>query len=216
MAVDWSQLFFELLDILGTVSFALSGAMLAVKKRTDLFGVMLMGIVSAVGGGVTRDVLLGSVPPAAFTNSRYVLMAAATSAVLFLLARWQKEVYLTRADLVDKINNVADAIGLGAFSVTGVQTAAAAGYGNNIFFAVFLGVITGVGGGVLRDMMLGEVPFILVKRVYAVASILGALGYYLLEKSGVEQAMASLIGMMIVFCVRMLATHYRWNLPKAI
>lgn len=216
MAVDWSQLFFELLDILGTVSFALSGAMLAVKKRTDLFGVMLMGIVSAVGGGVTRDVLLGSVPPAAFTNSRYVLMAAATSAVLFLLARWQKEVYLTRADLVDKINNVADAIGLGAFSVTGVQTAAAAGYGGNLFFAVFLGVITGVGGGVLRDMMLGEVPFILVKRVYAVASILGALGYYLLEKSGVEQAMASLIGMMIVFCVRMLATHYRWNLPKAI
>lgn len=216
MAVDWSQLFFELLDILGTVSFALSGAMLAVKKRTDLFGVMLMGIVSAVGGGVTRDVLLGSVPPAAFTNSRYVLMAAATSAVLFLLARWQKEVYLTRADLVDKINNVADAIGLGAFSVTGVQTAAAAGYGDNLFFAVFLGVITGVGGGVLRDMMLGEVPFILVKRVYAVASILGALGYYLLEKSGVEQAMASITGMMIVFCVRMLATHYRWNLPKAI
>lgn len=216
MAVDWSQLFFELLDILGTVSFALSGAMLAVKKCTDLFGVMLMGIVSAVGGGVTRDVLLGSVPPAAFTNSRYVLMAAATSAVLFLLARWQKEVYLTRADLVDKINNVADAIGLGAFSVTGVQTAAAAGYGDNLFFAVFLGVITGVGGGVLRDMMLGEVPFILVKRVYAVASILGALGYYLLEKSGVEQAMASITGMMIVFCVRMLATHYRWNLPKAI
>ena len=102
--MDWSQLFFELLDVLGTVSFALSGAMLAVKKQTDLFGVMLMGIVSAVGGGVTRDVLLGSVPPAAFTNSRYVLMAAVTSAVLFLIARWQKELYLTRADLVDKIN----------------------------------------------------------------------------------------------------------------
>ena len=214
--MDWSQLFFELLDVLGTVSFALSGAMLAVKKQTDLFGVMLMGIVSAVGGGVTRDVLLGSVPPAAFTNSRYVLMAAVTSAVLFLIARWQKELYLTRADLVDKINNVADAVGLGAFSVTGVQTAAAAGYGDNLFFAVFLGVITGVGGGVLRDIMLMQVPFILVKRVYAVASILGALGYYQLVKFGVEQAMASLTGMVIVFCLRMLATHYRWNLPKAI
>ena len=214
--MDWSQLFFELLDVLGTVSFALSGAMLAVKKQTDLFGVMLMGIVSAVGGGVTRDVLLGSVPPAAFTNSRYVLMAAVTSAVLFLIARWQKELYLTRADLVDKINNVADAVGLGAFSVTGVQTAAAAGYGDNLFFAVFLGVITGVGGGVLRDIMLMQVPFILVTRVYAVASILGALGYSQLVKFGVEQAMASLTGMVIVFCVRMLATHYRWNLPKAI
>lgn len=90
------------------------------------------------------------------------------------------------------------------------------GMGTTCFFAVFLGVITGVGGGVLRDIMLMQVPFILVKRVYAVASIVGALGYYQLVKFGVEQAMASLTGMVIVFCVRMLATHYRWNLPKAI
>ena len=214
--MSWPELFFDVLDILEVVSFALSGAMLAVKKRTDLFGVIIIGIVSAVGGGVTRDVLLGQVPPAAFTDSRYVLAAAATSAALFAVARWKKEIYLRRTDLVDKVNNVADAIGLGAFSVTGVQTAAAAGYGDNLFFAVFLGVITGVGGGVLRDIMLMQVPFILVKRVYAVASILGALGYYQLVKFGVEQAMASLTGMVIVFCVRMLATHYRWNLPKAI
>ena len=214
--MSWPELFFDVLDILEVVSFALSGAMLAVKKRTDLFGVIIIGIVSAVGGGVTRDVLLGQVPPAAFTDSRYVLAAAATSAALFAVARWKKEIYLRRTDLVDKVNNVADAIGLGAFSVTGVQAAVTAGYGEKLFFAVFLGVITGVGGGVLRDMMLGQVPFILVKRVYAVASILGALSYYLLCRAGMAPAMASVAGIALVFCVRMLATHYRWNFPRAI
>lgn len=187
--------------------------MLAVKKQTDLFGVMLMGIVSAVGGGVTRDVLLGSVPPAAFTNSRYVLMAAVTSAVLFLIARWQKELYLTRADLVDKINNVADAVGLGAFSVTGVQTAAAAGYGDNLFFAVFLGVITGVGGGVLRDVCSAERPYIFTKHVYACASLAGAAVCLLLWPLGAGAAMMTGCG--VTLALRICAAAFRWSLPKA-
>lgn len=211
-----TDLIFEAFDILGTISFAISGAMVAVKKRTDLFGVLFLGILTAVGGGILRDVLLGSFPPRAFVDGRYVAIAAGAALLLFLVARICKAHYIEKENLVDGINNVFDAIGLGVFSVTGVQVAEAAGQGDNLFFAVFLGLVTGIGGGLMRDVTVKEIPFVLKKRIYAVASMLGALCYCLLQRAGMGKSWAAALGMTLVFAVRMLATYFKWNLPKAL
>ena len=214
--MDVTALIFHAFDLLGTVSFALSGAMVAVKKRADLFGILFLGILTAVGGGVIRDVLLGSSPPRAFTNSQYVTVAALSALLLFFVARRFRTQYLRREALVDGVNNVFDALGLGVFSVTGVQVAQAAGHGDNLFFSVFLGMVTGVGGGLLRDVSVNEIPFVLTKRIYAVASILGALSYCLLGRAGLADTWAAAVSIVLVFAVRMLATRYRWNLPRVL
>lgn len=204
------------MDILEIASFALSGSMIGVKKKLDFFGVVISGVVTATGGGMMRDILLGKIPPMAFVDPRYVIAAAITSAILFLIARIKREQYVARADLVDQINNVVDALGLGAFTVIGVQSVEAAGYGDNAFFSIFIGVITAVGGGALRDIFLNEMPFILYKRVYMVASMLGAAVYVDLRRLGFDESAATLPVVILVFVVRMLATRYHWDFPKAI
>lgn len=203
-------------ELLGTVSFAIAGSMTAMAKRTDLFGVLFLGVVSATGGGIFRDILLGSFPPTAFLDSTYVALSGAVSLLMFLLARRHKASYLANAPTVDAINNIFDAIGLGAFTVTGVQIAVNAGYGDNLFFAAFLGMVTGTGGGLLRDVIVDEIPFVLTKHIYAVASILGGVAYWLLLRLGVEAAVSAAVTVLAVFGLRMLATHFRWNLPRAL
>ena len=214
MEVGW--LFFHVLDVIGTISFALSGAMVAVKKNMDLLGVLVLGNLTAVGGGVLRDVLLGSVPPKAFVDSRFVVLASLSSLLLFILANRFKEQYIARENLVDTVNNLFDALGLGAFSVTGVQVAQAAGHGENMFFCVFLGVMTGVGGGLMRDIVVDQIPFVLTKHIYAVASMLGAMSYYLLLQGGLTHGPSAMVGILLVFLIRVLATRYKWNLPHAL
>lgn len=214
MEVGW--LFFHTLDVVGTISFALSGAMVAVKKNMDLLGILVLGNLTAVGGGVLRDVLLGSVPPKAFVDSRFVVLASLASLLLFVLAKRFKEQYIARENLVDTVNNLFDAMGLGAFSVTGVQVAQEAGHGENVFFCVFLGVITGVGGGLMRDIVVDQIPAVLTKHIYAVASMLGAMSYYLLLELGFTHAPSAVAGILLVFLIRVLATRYKWNLPHAL
>ncbi len=213
-----TDLVFELFDLLGTISFAISGAMVAVKKRADLFGVLFLGLLTAVGGGILRDVLLGQFPPKAFTSPRYAAAAGLASLVLFVIARRQEQRYIEHEAIVDRINNVFDAAGLGVFSVTGVQVGAAAGYGENILFLTFLGMVTGVGGGLLRDVTVNEIPFVLNKRIYAVASAAGALGYACCIRwlPVVPSGWAAAGSIVLVFVIRLLATHYRWNLPRAL
>ena len=113
------------------------------------------------------------------------------------------------------MNNVFDAAGLGAFTITGAKVAMGMGYMENGFFVVFLAMMTGVGGGVLRDLMIGEIPFVLRKRIYAVASILGGIVYYQLVRRQTDDMAAAFIGIAVVFGLRMLATVFKWNLPKA-
>lgn len=214
--MPFSVLLLEILDYLGTVSFAISGAMTAIEARLDLFGVIVLGVITATGGGVFRDILLGSLPPAAFVSSSYVLLAAGTSLVLFLIVRRHQKAYLSNAKAVNTVNNVVDALGLGIFTISGIEVAVGAGYGEDIFFAVFLGTMTGVGGGLLRDILAGRIPALLTKRIYAVASILGGVTYLLLQRAGIEPFSAAGIAAMLTFALRMLATHYRWNLPRAL
>ena len=211
-----STLIFATLDYIGTLSFAISGAMVGMKKQTDLFGVLFLAVVTAVGGGVTRDVLLGNCPPKVFVDWRCVALSALTGLIMFFLVRKNNATYLDKVELVDRINNIFDALGLGVFSIIGVQVAQQSGQGDNLFFAVFLGLITGIGGGLMRDVLVGEIPFVLKKRIYAVASIVGALTYALLTRTNLHEPISATLCIALVFTIRMLATHYSWNLPRAL
>ena len=207
---------FRFCEALGTAAFAVSGAMVAIDKGTDIFGVLLMAVFTALGGGTLRDVLIGHFPPRMFTNFHYVLLSCICAVTVFIIARIFKERYIERERLIEQVNNVFDAIGLGIFAVSGVRIGMEAGFADNIFLTTFLGTTTAIGGGMLRDVLLQEMPFVLKKRVYAVAAIVGALGYALLMRMGMNSVMAYALGMMATIAVRILATVFRWNLPKAI
>ena len=210
------ELFFLVLEILGTISFAVSGAMAAIEKRVDLFGVIFLGITTALAGGIVRDVVIGRVPPAAFSDYKYMAIAIGSALIVFVLARIYQDLYKSNIELIDTINNIFDAAGLGAFTITGANVAMNMGYRENGFFVVFLAMVTGIGGGILRDLMIGEIPFVLRKRIYAVASIVGGVIYYILyTKVHMEIMTAAFIGIATVFGLRMMATIFKWNLPKA-
>lgn len=205
----------EITELLGTVAFSVSGAMLAVKKRLDIFGILFLGVVTALGGGTIRDLLLGITPPKMFYNIEYVLIALISALTVFLAIRLTHGQGFWSGHVMDNLLTFSDALGLGIFAVIGTQAGISAGYGDNAFLCIFLGMITGVGGGVLRDMMCADIPFVLRKHIYAVASILGGGTYYLLIRLGVGSTISSLIGMSATVLLRLLAWHYRWNLPKA-
>ena len=174
----------------------------------------LKSVITAVGGGMIRDVLLGIHPPTLFLKPVYVTVAVIAAIIIFLLMR-SKNIsrFLLTAEYYDWTMNLLDAIGLGAFTVVGVNTSISAGQGNFQFLTIFLGVITGVGGGLLRDMMACEVPAILRKHVYACASIAGAV-FYAYIGNRISQDMALILSASLVVVIRLLARHYKWNLPK--
>lgn len=204
--------FLLILEIIGTVAFAVSGAMTGLSKKMDIFGVVILGLTTAVGGGAVRDVILGLTPPAMFTNPIYAAVAAVVSVVVFLPAvrRWLTT-YHRASDLVML---VMDSLGLGVFTVVGIQRAYTATDHRGFFLLVFVGVVSGVGGGLMRDVMAGNTPYIFVKHVYASASILGAiLCVVLWQPLGATTAMV--LGAAVILAVRLLAAHYHWSLPKA-
>lgn len=207
---------FQLGEWIGTAAFAVSGAMVAVDKRTDLFGVMLLAVLTALGGGTIRDVLIGHFPPRMFTNYHYVLLSVICALAVFVIARTFKERYVRRERLIEQINNVFDAVGLGVFAVSGARIGMEAGFSDNMFLIVFLGTTTAIGGGMLRDVLIQEMPFVLKKHVYAVAAIAGALCFALLERGGVSSPVAYGVGWALTTALRLLATLLKWNLPKAI
>lgn len=205
--------FFLCAELLGTVAFAVSGAMQAIDRELDLFGVLFLGVITAVGGGITRDLILGSFPPSAFSNSIYVAVAFATSLLVFLFAYLKGQRYWKQHDSMDRSMNLLDAIGLGIFSVVGAQTAMNKGFADNAFLCIFMGMTTGVGGGIMRDLLSQTIPAVLKKRIYAVASIAGAGAYYVLTGLNVAGPASMLVGMAVTVVIRMLAAHYAWDLP---
>ena len=203
-----------IMEIIGTVSFAASGALVAISCSLDLFGVIIVGCVTAVGGGITRDLLIGNVPPQVFSNPFILLLSFVTALVVFLVAMLNEKKFAGVRDRIERINVFFDALGLGAFSVAGIEGARTAGYADNFVLVVTLGVITGVGGGVLRDVFVNEKPYILTRHIYAVASILGCIIYYLLGVYWNHQIIATIVAVLFVVILRLLAAHYRWKLPK--
>lgn len=203
------DIFIFILEIIGTVAFAISGATVGIKKRMDLFGVVCLGLTTACGGGLVRDIILGGFP-SMFTKSVYALTAIGVSVLVFVIvARHVK----TGGGIFETFLLWADSLGLGIFTVVGMSASYAAGYGDRIFPTVFLGVITGVGGGLLRDVMAQDSPYIFVKHVYATASIIGAFVCYFVN-AWLGDSVSMLCGCAVIVTVRLLAARFHWKLPK--
>lgn len=195
------------LELAGIFVFAISGALLAVRKNFDVFGIAVLAEATALGGGLIRDLIIGSVPPAAFTDLGYFVMPLVATAFVFFLH-----------PQVERINgavNVFDAAGLGLFCVAG--TIKAYEYGLGLTFATLLGLVTAAGGGVLRDILANEVPSLLRwdRDLYAVPAIVGSAMAALLIRFHALDAITATVSSATAFLVRLLAMHYHWRAPRA-
>lgn len=205
--------FFEVTEFVGIIAFAISGAMISIQRRMDVFGVIFLSMVTALGGGAMRDIFLGVFPPRNFFNSTHLICALVTSVVVFVLAKIFKDFFFDNFKKINEIVNIFDAFGLAAFTISGVQVTIDAGYGDKWNFAIFMGVFTAVGGGLLRDVMSREKPMIFCKNVYATAVIIGTVCYYFLGKVIPETA-TIVITFAVIVTIRILAAKFRWDLPK--
>ena len=208
------QIILLILEIIGTVAFAISGAFVAIKGKLDIFGVIFVGCITAVGGGMTRDLLIGATPPAIFSNWYILLIAALTSTVVFIIAYIYREKFDSVREKIEHVNNFFDAIGLAAFSVMGTELAFVKGFSDNALLSVTLGMLTGVGGGIYRDILTDTTPYIFKKHIYALASIFGAALYFVIRIWTADTVLPTIVSVLFVITIRMLATKYRWSLPK--
>ncbi|MEQ3625034.1 MAG: trimeric intracellular cation channel family protein [Celeribacter sp.] len=202
MELITSQLWF---DLLGTFVFGISGGMLAVRRELDLFGVMVLSLAAALAGGVLRDVALGDTPPAALRDARYLLAALAAGLCAFVFHRG--------IERLAKPVMVFDAAGLGLFAVSGCQKALTMGVAP--LPAVLLGVLTAVGGGALRDLLVTEVPRVLREDIYALAALAGAVVVASGAWLGLPPAPVALLGVGLTFALRVISVWRGWRAPKA-
>ncbi|QIK82114.1 trimeric intracellular cation channel family protein [Lysobacter sp. HDW10] len=192
-------------DLIGTFVFALSGATVATRRQLDLFGVLVLSFAASSAGGICRDVLIGATPPAALRDWRYLAVAMAAGLITFL---W--------APLIERMKTpvrMFDAAGLGLFAVAGAQKAL--DYGLNPVMAALLGMLTGIGGGMLRDVLLADVPMVLRADLYAIAALAGATVVVVGIAMGLPSAAVMFAGALFCFVLRMLAVRRGWHLPVA-
>lgn len=194
-----------LADLLGVAVFAASGASAGVVKRLDIFGVVFVGFVAALGGGILRDLVIDTVPPLAFDDWRYIAVAAVTSVLVFYLhpqlARLRRVVLLL------------DAAGLGLFTVTGTLKALDADV--PAVGACVIGMLTAIGGGLGRDLLLGEIPVVLRREIYAVASLIGAVVVVVVDRADLAGALPMVGAAGLVFAIRVIALRRHWAAPTA-
>ena len=200
-----------ILEIIGTVAFALSGVTVALDKKMDLLGIIILGLSPAVGGGIIRDLVLGIHPPKAFQNPLYATVAI-VSILIFCLPP-VLSFFAKNRKFYDSLMLVSDAIGLGVFTAVGVAAAYNISDEYSMFLYVFVGVVTGIGGGVLRDTMASVDPYVFVKHFYGTASIIGAVCCVLCWRL-LGESNAIMFCTAIVVMLRLLAAKYRWKLPK--
>lgn len=198
------QEFLQLIDILGTVTFAISGVFAAMQKRLDVFGIFIIAFITAVGGGTLRDILIGDFPVSWMRSTTYstIILVSAFVAVLFsnTLKNFTKTLL------------VYDSLGLGFFTVLGIQKGIV--YGLHPGICIALGTVTGCFGGVIRDIALNNIPLIFQKEIYATACILGGLLYFLLLSTHMNKDWLDVICISAIFLVRIIAVHYRLALPS--
>lgn len=202
-----------ILEIIGTVAFSVSGALVAIGSSLDIFGVVFVGCITAVGGGIVRDLLIGNIPPAIFANFHICCLAMIVSVVVFVIAYINRNKFSAFRAKIEIINNIFDALGLAAFSVAGAEVGYTCGFADNGFIIVVIGMITGVGGGIFRDILTDTTPYVFKKHIYALASIFGSVVYFILRKY-FDGSLPSVVSMVLIVAIRMLATKYRWSLPK--
>lgn len=203
-----------ILEVIGTIAFAFSGAMLGIRKRMDLMGTIVLGIVTSLGGGCIRDIILGYHPPNMFTDSFVALEAVIASIAIFIVCYIKTDLLSSKA--MEKFESVMlyfDAIGLGAFTVTGINAALNLGYTDEKFLLIFSGMITGVGGGVIRDVFADRTPSIFREQIYASASFMGAC-VYLIFRNMISSDSIMILSALIVIIIRIVAVKKDLGLPK--
>jgi uncharacterized membrane protein YeiH len=194
-----------ILDLCGTFVFAVSGAVAANKRDLDLFGVLVLAFVAGVFGGIVRDVLIGDVPPAAISDWRYLAVAVAAGLVTFL---WDSSVGELRSLLL-----IFDAAGLALFAVSGTQKALS--YNLNPAMAALLGMVTGIGGGMARDLFLAQIPTVLKADFYATAALLGSVAVVLGQFAQLPPWLVAIVAAVLAFGIRVVAIRRGWHLPHA-
>lgn len=193
------------LDLSGTFVFALSGAIAATRRRLDLFGVLVLSFVAASSGGIARDLLIGAVPPSSIRDWRYLGVSLLAGIITFLWAPW-----------IERLRNpvrLFDAAGLALFAVVGANKALA--FGLNPVMAALLGMLSGIGGGIVRDVLLAEVPLVLRAELYAVAALAGATVVVIGAALHAPPTVTMSVGAVLCLGLRLLALRYGWGLPVA-
>lgn len=204
-----------ILECFGAIAFALSGIVVSVEREMDPVGAFVVSFITAYGGGIIRDLLLGITPPAVFCpgQTRFsVILSVGIAMVVYLFAYFRKT-----SPLIGKIKNdmlfyILDAIGLSIFCVSGTTTAINAGYADNYLLVIACGVVSGCGGGVLRDIFTSRVPLVFRKHVYVLPALIGTIIYILLC-GHMPQTPAAVIGILLIIGIRILAIRFKWNLP---
>lgn len=199
------QTVITVLDLCGTFAFALSGAMAGIRRKLDIFGVLVLSFAAASFGGITRDLLIGAVPPAALQDWRYLAVALLAGLIVFFWSSW-----------IDKLRDpvrLLDAVGLAFFAVSGTEKALA--FGLSPLMAALLGMVTGIGGGVIRDLLLAEIPEVLRADLYAVAALAGAAAVVGSRWLQLPIPLSMLGGGLICFALRVMAIRRGWHLPVA-
>lgn len=192
-------------DLAGAFVFAISGAMLGVRRRLDLFGILVLSFVASSAGGITRDLLIGAVPPAAISDWRYLAVALVAGLLTFF--------FYTPIERLRTAILIFDAAGLALFAVAGAQKALA--YGLTPLMAALLGMLTGIGGGIARDLLVAQTPTVLRRDLYAVAALLGAALVVIGHRLDWPVVPTALAGAGVCFGLRLMAIRYGWNLPVA-
>jgi uncharacterized membrane protein YeiH len=196
--------FLYLIELLGTFSFAVSGAFFAMEKKLDPFGVLIIAFVTAIGGGTLRDILIGNLPVSWLTNATITIVIFAAAICTMMFDKFLKKINSTLF--------LFDALGLGLFTVIGIEKGIQLQLSMGICIA--LGTITASFGGVLRDVLLNNVPLIFRKEIYAIAAIFGGLMYFLLGMLNVQPEISKIICVLLIFFVRLIAVRYKLFLPR--
>ncbi len=195
--------FLYIIDILGTFSFAVSGAFLAMEKKLDPFGVLVLSFVTAIGGGTLRDMMIGNLPVSWLTNSTATIVIFASAVVTMFFGRYLKHLTTTLF--------LFDALGLGLFTVVGIKLGIAKDFSAGV--CITLGTITACFGGVVRDVLLNNIPLLFRKEIYAMACILGGILYFLLRYFKMDADVVTIICIIVIFLIRVVAVQYKLSLP---
>ncbi len=193
-------------DLIGTFAFAASGALLGIKKDMDIYGMFVLAVSAGVGGGTLRDIMLSRTPPFVLTDINYIIIIALATIFVFFLKS------IIERKLPTKALNIADAVGLGVF--TSIGTSIGLSCSVEWFGIIFFGVLTATAGGMIRDVLAGEVPLVLRQEVYASASIIGGIIFIVLNKYNINLDINIFITAVIVIAIRLLAINKNWHLPK--
>jgi len=206
----FEQTLFEFFVAVGTIAFAMSGSFKAIRHDFDVLGLLVLGFATALGGGLIRDVLLQRTP-AAFIDNGPALYAL-SGCLIVMVSHWLSQKVWGLADPESLTFLLLDAIGLAAFTVLGASAGAEAGL--NVFGIIMLAGLTGVGGGMIRDVLAGEIPLVLKADFYATATIIGAFVFSLLYWLGFDTATGSAVTFIVTLLLRLMAIQYKWQLPK--